>query len=174
MLAVNNLVPVPLKARDANRFGDGLEVILPHDPDAEPAGAGGGRRAAIQGPARALQPLVSPFRPEQGQEQRQASRTGVAPPRQLSRITLTCDGDRDGGAARLSEALRRPEPSSYHLVAASPTSEAALTACLATGRVDIISIDCSSRSDLVLRPSLVSCLALVRARVSLSAAVGLS
>ena len=148
VLAVNNLVPVPLKARDANRFGDGLAVVLPHEPDPEPAGAGG-RRAAIQGPKRALQPLVSPFRPEQ------AAETGVRPPRQLSRITLTCDGDRDGGAARLAEALNRPEPGTYDLVAACPASEAALAACLATGRVDIISIDCAARSDLALRPSLV-------------------
>ncbi|CAE7358256.1 unnamed protein product, partial [Symbiodinium sp. KB8] len=145
VLAVNNLVPVPLKARDANRFGDGLAVVLPHEPDPEPAGAGG-RRAAIQGPKRALQPLVSPFRPEQ------AAGTGVRPPRQLSRITLTCDGDRDGGAARLAEALNRPEPGTYDLVAACPASEAALAACLATGRVDIISIDCAARPDLALRP----------------------
>lgn len=94
--------------------------------------------------------------------------TLVDEPKQLSRITLVeerapaaASSASSGrwtdatGPSAIVAALKRPELTSYDLVAVMPQTVDTLNTCLASGLVDIICIDCEGRPDLPIGPSVV-------------------
>lgn len=71
-----------------------------------------------------------------------------APPEQLTRITVL----EEGGAA---PDWGHPALATYHVVAFRPESEASLAAAIASGKVDLISLDPASSVSITLKPALV-------------------
>jgi hypothetical protein len=128
VIALNNVVPLPLRDKDACRFSKGLPCHKPYE------------RSALHKDI-PPQPLVSPLRHK--------SSTAL-----LQRITVVEEASK--AKQPLAVAVMQPLLDSYDVVAVASPDLDAVEASLRTGRVDMVSVDCSGKLDWPLRPSLVS------------------